>query len=472
MNITVETSILLEMSNALWIHMPKLINRKPENFNKDILHNKLLIIQPVATKKGRSNSNAGLEKEKDPDWQSMIKTNTARDYLLARVWSPYMLEIARKQSVTHNFVLRHRFLERSKDVTFCKVCKAPITFSMAEDGGGEQSGQQLVKKWRPTFSSRDPHIDKHLQNEKVQKAFDNLEKICTKNECDSFNSVDWMSLRSELEDEQKKAKDRRQRAGNRHAGQELELMSQIDAAKVSTTDLARVVAVKITHFDRHIRRQLKDRKRQYEYLKAAKDNIQAVKIAQQRYNDELKQKIESFKKVVIASQQVSLPGVFKSKAEEINMPLRFHQVNRMMVRQMASMKKVNPSTNEPLRPYGQYSLFHLRGKEVVAWVGQSLKPKEHKNIFFVFLGCDTRNDQSGDGCKAEWRVEVNHRENMRTHVLFEFNINREDINQMRGAGKTARQHFHKSTVVMNAFQLLQLLARIVADSQLNDPPPI
>merc|ERR1712183_820695 len=129
------------------------------------------------------------------------------------------------------------------------------------------------------------------------------------------------------------------------------------------------------------------------------------------------------KKVVTASQTVSLPQQLKSKAEELNITLKFTHVNRMMIRQMGNMKKVNCDVNVPMLPYERFSLYHLRGKGVVAWVTADLQQKEHKNIYFVFHGTPD----------ANWRVQVMHRDIKATHVLFHFHISRGNIEKMRCA---------------------------------------
>lgn len=425
------TVLLLQLSNALWLNLNEIIQRSPAGYRKDILFCLLDRIHP-----------------KDPNKEDR-PGEYVRDYCETRLWTQDMLAIAEQQKVYHNFTIRHRFLEYHESVTFCRGCQAPIIFKMAKEGEGGAGGRKLMKVYKP-------HEDAA-----TVKAFEDLVAVFRNKDLPMMQQRGWqnfLSLKSEFDDATKTIHDKLQRSGNTNAPKEFALMHDIDKAKAVATELARSGAKKTVDFQSYVFKELEAREGHKKYLAKA-DELQAkVTSSKNEYLKKIKRKIEVLEAVALASTTVSVPEVFKMRAEEQNETLRFHAVQRMMLKDSKDDSGINKLP--AMLPYGKFSLANLRAKQVVAWMHKNLKQKEYENIDFYFHGAK-------DGA---WRVEIAHTEASKTHVLFDFHITRAEIDRMRGAGKMAKRHFREteqgSWVVMNAFQLVQLLARITARSQL------
>merc|ERR1712066_647020 len=123
-----------------------------------------------------------------------------------------------------------------------------------------------------------------------------------------------------------------------------------------------------------------------------------------------------------------------------------------MGKQMKALKR-RASDDEPMMfPSQTVSLSFLRGKKIIARIGDQKTKSEFKAIYFTFSYKD-----SGD-----WHVKVLHKESARDdgHVILTFEITAAEIENMKRAGKTAKSPYHDGWVVFNCFYLVQLLSRI------------
>merc|ERR1712023_163427 len=142
----------------------------------------------------------------------------------------------------------------------------------------------------------------------------------------------------------------------------------------------------------------------------------------------------------------------KQRARDADAVLKFDNLERSLKAQ-----KRRDSEDEPVMyPSQTVSLGFLRGKKVIARIGDAKTKSEFKAISFTF-----NLDESGD-----WHVKALHRENKKDagHVIMKFDITNAELEDMKRAGKTAKMTYHNDFVVFNCFYLVQLLSRIAAGS--------
>merc|ERR1711879_888681 len=115
------------------------------------------------------------------------------------------------------------------------------------------------------------------------------------------------------------------------------------------------------------------------------------------------------------------------------------------------MGRRKSSEDEPLMyPSQTVTLGFLRGKKVIARIGDSKTKSELKSISFTFSMVE-----SGD-----WHVKALHRESARDdgHVIMAFDITNDQLDDMKRARKTAKIPYHNGFIVFNCFYLVQLLS--------------
>lgn len=107
-------------------------------------------------------------------------------------------------------------------------------------------------------------------------------------------------------------------------------------------------------------------------------------------------------------------------------------------------------------PEATYPLSYLRAKRVVCRVNAPVdEGSAEQTALFRQMSLTFRATAHGD-----WDVEITQKERVQTRSILEFAITKMDIERMRGAGKTARLPFGNDFVVLQAFNLLQLLTLI------------
>jgi len=416
-SIMVGTKSLLHLSNALFMFADKVIDvESPANKESDLLYRTLVQTLPNNDKNDKADG----------------KPSTGK-----MPWPDHMLLIAERTSVQHNFTVQHRFLETHQDLCFCRNCLAPILRTMAPKEQRSRSELRLIRTYRS-----DPGLN--IDGTFPQKT---LLDVLGLKELPPIKSRDWLSLKSEFEEIQKVTKDKISKIANKALAQkEFHFVEQLEQSK-NACDLLRTSGHQPDGMVKYVLLCIENLEDHRHYLKKLDDGKDGVENAQAEYKNKLQQMIEALQKVVQASEEATLPAIFKNRALEKGKQLKFQYVERLN-RQRA----VTDSRN--LLPSVTMTLGNLRAKKVVAWVSEDLPRSQYKRISFTFNGLGSDN----------WQVIVRHTDQRRTHALFQFEITRSDVERMQHAGKTARIPYNDGWVVINAFALLQLLARCTAEA--------
>jgi len=420
------TSELLQLSNALWLFAEDIVDTdkelgpKEEQIKEDKLYQALDKVQP-------------LPSEQDHDLEG-------RALKAKRFWPSGMLYLAHNNSFTHNFTINPRFLQHDKNLCYCMYCQAPIARSMAPVVQKRRQGLRLVRPYRERTGVM---ID-------GKQPFADLVRLFVQKDLPVLKSRDFIGLKVELEDCQKNAQDRidRSTANKAAAQREYALIAEIEKAK-QATDLLRTNSVRPAQLVEYIFRGLEDRDEQRKYLTMIDNSSDKIEKVQKTYKDNLKVTIDALKLVVKASEESSVPIEFKLKAQETGVTLKLMRLERIN-RRMA----MKSDGSEKYLPAATLTLGFLRAKKVVAWVKPDLPQKEYRRIHFNFTAEVTGN----------WNIVVLHKEGRTAQALFTFEVTTADIERMQSAAKTAKFRYNNGWVILNAFNLLQLLARITADA--------
>merc|ERR1719230_2457760 len=89
--------------------------------------------------------------EKRKGWVDIPTVKPIQDLedIKKRLWPPWQLRIVSDTNVQHNFMINHRFLEKQKDLCFCRECQAPIPRSLSPQNQRGRSELRLIKTYRP-----------------------------------------------------------------------------------------------------------------------------------------------------------------------------------------------------------------------------------------------------------------------------------------------------------------------------------
>jgi len=440
--VSLRTDTLLQLSNALWWFQDQVVALKRSMFMEDRLFQTVDAIQPEVTQYSG-------DRIKDP----RIKSATAKDmeslgsdvkvYKMARLWPHFISIIAEQTAIAHNFTIKARFLEHHRDLTFCRDCQAPILRSMCPLAQRGRKDLRLIRKYLPD------------RGEEIEGTypFDTIIQMLSmpSNVLPNLKSQDWISLKYELQDIQKAAYDRISRGSKANAQKDLSLIAELAKAK-EACELVRTYGKQTSALVRLVYCSLEDRQELNRYHEAIEDHREQIVRAQKFYKDQLKDMIANLNNIVHVSEEARLPDVLVRKAEQSGVSLKLAKVEKANRRAQAAQPK--HQAYAVLLPSATLSLGFLRSKQIVAWIQQDFPHNQYKRISFSFSA-----QESGD-----WEVVVLHKEHRSTNALFSFTITVQEIDRMRGAGKTAKVSYQNGWAVMNAFNLLQLLARITADA--------
>jgi len=326
-------------------------------------------------------------------------------------------------------------LRYNRDLCFCRGCKAPILRSMAPREQRTRSDLRLLRTYR---GDRGLPINGRYPNEELATM------LSTKG-MPRLMSRDWLSLKYECEEIQKVYIGKVQKTHNKSAMQrEFATIDLLSRGK-EAADLLRTSGFSPNAFVAYVLEGLDSRQSQLVYLRAVDEVSSKLFEAQKAYYGSLKQMHQSLMQVVKRSESAALPMHIANQAREKGVSLKF-------VHMMKKSRQPSRDQGGTFLATGTFSLGFLRAKSVIAWVHADLPTKEYTRIFFTF------NKQPS----GEWQVLVCHRDRRRNNVLFNFTITAREFELFCGAGKTAKYPYYNGWVVVNAFSLVQLLARLDA----------
>lgn len=195
---------------------------------------------------------------------------------------------------------------------------------------------------------------------------------------------------------------------------------------------------------------IRERRLHSAYLRSVQKGANDIEAAQKKHKQQLDKLVNGLKFAVETSEEGSLPTVLKTRASDHGATLTMANLEK----QMKALKRRSADDEPLMYPSQTVSLAFMRGKKIIARIGDSTTKSEFKAIYFSFSYKD-----SGD-----WDVKVLHKESARDdgHVILTFQIAASEIEDMKRAGKTAKAPYHDGWVVFNCFYLVQLLSRIAS----------
>jgi len=442
-SVAMDTKHLLNLSNALWVFKDKVILLEKKHLPEDKLYQLLSEIQPAPADEVDAKA-AGKKASK--------KTLGGDAH---RVWMKDILHIAEKTNVMHNMIIMHRFMEFHKDLCFCRDCQAPIPRSMAPQKQRGGTDRRLIKIYKRT-----PFVKKGMweADKECDKAVEILEKILKKKagqELPPIRAKEFLSLRYELEEMQKNLSEKISKDAVGMSPEEkqkkFQIISEIEKGK-KALDVLRSEGVAEKEAIEYLNAECEGRQEQKVYLDDVEKGLGDIRKAQVEYDLKISAQVDFMKNVVNASEEVILPEVFKLRASDQGCTLKFVQVERAKRKEGQSEEYADLQKGVKMYPSATYSLLFLRAKKVIAWVQEGLPKAQYKNVNFTFECLES----------GGWEVRVTHEEKRKARGLFTFQITSQEIQQFTRAGKSAKKKYNDGWVVINAFNLLQLLARITA----------
>jgi len=460
--VSMSTSELLYLSNLLTIYKDDII--LITEGRKDRLVEVVEMIQPSDTlldgvpresgddEEGLHSGGVGAEE----GHQSGGGGADATVPLGRKLWPQWVLQFLGREQVRHNFSIKSRFLESERELVFCRECEAPCPRSMSTQAQQGRSGTRLIKVFLPF---KGPQLDNHYPFYELEEfiASSELEKLCLK-----LTKKEWLLQRYELEEAQKQISQDLQKKNptqDRGKAEDFAIIAKIENA-TTNIDIMRNYNKTEAEFREFVKKNMQLRRDHYQYLRSL-DKQKELEACKRRYQADLERRIKQLQKVCEISEDAKLPMILATRATDAvpSTTLSMTRVEHKVRSQKKKMEDQSDRTSVYMYPTGTYSLAWLRAKRVVAWLDVHTK-KEHKHLLLRFSSA-----ASGD-----WDVKVLHKSGPSgEHMILSFKIEAGLIDTMKHGGKTAKIPFGVDAsrpdgfLTMNAFNLVQLLARITAE---------
>jgi hypothetical protein len=276
--------------------------------------------------------------------------------------------------------------------------------------------------------------------------FVELERLLANAELEPLFKNDFQTVKYDLEEQQKVLTNSMGR-GSSSSANLIGVIKEIEQAK-KNIDLLRTHGMSEQKLTEFVKAALRHRKQHRQYLTAVQSGIEKVKNKQEAHTAKLRQLVTSLKWAVECSSEGSLPRALTSKAVDLQVPLTMSNLEARLRR----YKKKQAEDEPILYPSQTYSLAYLRGKRVIATIGDKGTKSEFSFIFFTFNMSET----------GDWKVKSMHKRKAEERVLFSFEISADSVADMKRAGKTGMVTYHNGFVTFNCFFLVQLLSRIAS----------
>jgi len=440
--VSLNTSILLQLSNALFITKGNFLEEKNKNpiklvddEEKDRVCQLLEKIQPVMLVDPKA------KVKKDEEVEDKILTA-----LKHRLWPKFMLEIAKETDVPHNFLMNHRFLEQPehRQMCFCKECHAPIPVSLASKAtlenivatGGEKT---IISNYQP---ANGPEVDRGVH------PFQQLEELLGDSELYEvfkMKSHSLESLKFDLDDVQKNLNQKNQ---DKKSPSEFALCNRIENAKKLLVKVKNHM-LRQDKFEEFVAEAIEARSNHWHYLDSVRTEGQTIDKKHTEYMKKIDDIAKFLNKAIEASEECAIPTKLREKASDTSIRLKFTPIEKKLKKIKKDKEGFSTDTTDTL-PSVTFPMGVLRSMKVISRMNEAVPEMAIRAMYLTFSATEN----------GDWEVQIVHMERKKKRVLRSFWVTTRDINNMQRAGKTAKLPFDEGFVVINAFNLLQLLARI------------
>jgi len=202
-----------------------------------------------------------------------------------------------------------------------------------------------------------------------------------------------------------------------------------------------------------ISESMQDRKAQRDYLDQVKKGIEDLTAKQKSYEKELEEKSKKLELAVEAAEMGTIPGIVKAKATDHSVGLKFAKIEKARRNKKQLSRDKGPAFQ--MLPTATYPLSWLRSRRVICRLDSNVPDSVLGGMFFTFRYTK----------KSDWVVEIVHQERGVPRMLRKFVLKPAEVDKMRLAGKTSKIAYSDGFVIIDSFNLLQLLTRISASCQ-------
>lgn len=457
-HVSMSTLDLLQMANILYRHRKDML---PPDDPKDKLAE---VLEDVMTRRQ-------LEKPRKEDGV-LITEETAEYHQHGHLW------LAQQHGEWHNFRLKARFLETMQgpenEPMFCSISQAPIPSSLAMEQQRSQRDVKLIQKY--TIPDKDKSVLERMQltnEDEPVEVFEHLEEILQQLSGNKKDNDDvkyqitgrsWSDLRIGFSKIQK-ALQQDIKDGNASSKMRGLVMDLEEGKKI--IDFIMKERGLEADFMKYIDKSVQRRWVHYRYLEETSMRNNLILKSRESYSTELKEQVETLQKVLKVAVECACPTRFTMAAAQRSEKISFLRLRRIKQR----IRKTKPTPGQKIIdtmgsdenrdsaklqelkdsiiPIQTFSLNQLESKGVVVRMHDKLPGKTRKHMSFTF-------QSNGEG----FNVQIF----LKTTLLKEFQISREQIEDLEFANKTCASSYADDFVWMNGYRLRRLLTFIVVDN--------
>jgi len=429
--VILNTIDLMHLGNAIWLNRLKVVSLEEKWVQCDRLYKLMEDIQPPLSLEFQNKTLTRKKMGKELTGEEKLEEE--HEALFNRTWNQQTIDEVKDSSVPHNFLIVHRFLEFHRDLCFCRECETPIDRSIAPQQQRGRTDLRLIKVYRPREA---PHSD----------LFNEFERLLTSEMINAIKAKEFMLMRFEFEEFQKVINVSLQaKPADKRSAADYEVIALMERGKKICDQMKNAMVPEQRFFD-YVIEDINTRAAQVGYLQTVEKGLVTIKGAKADYEEQLWGMIDNLRRTTEASESAQIPAIFRMRAADSGVSLKFTKIAKLQRKEDKSSSSQGPGN---LCASATFTLGWLRAKKVIA---RMEAPENHKCVYFTFNNMD-----GGD-----WEIDVIHKERSKTHMLFNFQISQQQLLSMQRSGKSAKLPFNNGFVVINAFNLLQLLARITA----------
>lgn len=324
-HIQLGTSTLLHLSNALWAFKEQVTDgvdefstpdpKKPEfKVYKDLLLDLLYKIQP-------DKSEVLLAAEK-ANVQFTIKDRAVQKYTKTKVWDKYYLAYVEKMKVkaVHNFVINPRFLEKHKDLCFCRDCEAPIVRSICPKNMRGRSDVRLITVFKENEGAS------FESGTKTVYPFLELEAVLSNERVERITQREFALMTTDFDEKQKAIIEKLNQQGRgeeEKAAEHYGTLALLDRAR-QAIDILKNNGIQEKDYIKYQLDQLEARENHHKYLEKLEEGKQDLDDMRHSYLDTLRRTEELLRTSVIESERV--PNKIGTKANEYGLSLKVQSI--------------------------------------------------------------------------------------------------------------------------------------------------
>lgn len=328
---------------------------------------------------------------------------------------------------------------------FCKECRAPIPVSLASKATkvayATGSENQILSNY---VAATGPEVDR-------VHPFLLLEELFADRELEEhlqIQSLRLENLKFDLDEVQKNLNAKAQEKKNPNWA----LCERIEKGK-KLLDKVKNHMLPQKNFEEFVDEALEARVDHWNYLDAIKSEAKKIGEMRDDYQTKINKIAEQLNKSIEASEDCAIPEKLRVKSSQSSVRLKFTAIEKNLKKIKKEKEGLAQSVISSY-PSVTFPVGVLRSMKVISRMGEGVPEMAIKSMFLTFSASE----------HGDWEVQIVHMERRKKRVLRSFTVDTRIINSMQRAGKTAKIPFDDGFVVINAFNLLQLLARISAGS--------